>query len=118
MSLSDGSPSRRDHQSKAGVRTPIDPQNRIQILDRELRVKAQTGNPAFLDKVCDAIRLEARLTRTEAPQQQQIETRISLEDLIAGSRADEGKMPSDETARHRPRSADAMNGHTRGNGKG
>jgi hypothetical protein len=49
-------------------------------------VKGQSGNPAFLDKVYDGIRLEARLTGTEAPQQQQIEGRLRLEDLVTGSR--------------------------------
>ena len=48
-------------------------------------VKAQSGNPAFLEKVYDGIRLEARLTGTEAPQQQQIENKVTLEDLVAGS---------------------------------
>jgi DNA-binding CsgD family transcriptional regulator len=50
-------------------------------------IKGQSGNPAFLDKVYEGIRLEARLTGTEAPQQQQIETRMTLEDLVVGSRA-------------------------------
>jgi DNA-binding CsgD family transcriptional regulator len=58
-------------------------------------VKGQNGNPAFLDKVYDGIRLEARLTGTEAPHQQQIAGRLTLEDLIVGAtRADDPK-PSD-----------------------
>lgn len=49
-------------------------------------VKAQSGNPAFLEKVYEGIRIEARLTGTEAPHQQQIEGRLRLEDLVVGSR--------------------------------
>jgi hypothetical protein len=48
-------------------------------------IKAQSGNPAFLDKVYEGLRLEVRLTGTEAPVQQQIENRVTLEDLVAGS---------------------------------
>ena len=48
-------------------------------------VKAQNGNPAFLNTVYDGLRFEARLTGTEAPQQQQIEGRLRLEDLVAGA---------------------------------
>jgi DNA-binding CsgD family transcriptional regulator len=48
-------------------------------------IKGQCGNAAFLDKVYDGIRLEARITGTEAPQQQHIEGRVRLEDLVAGS---------------------------------
>ena len=47
-------------------------------------VKGQSGNPAFLDKVYDGIRLEARLTGTEAAQKQTVEV-MSLEALVAGS---------------------------------
>jgi DNA-binding CsgD family transcriptional regulator len=39
-------------------------------------IKAQSGNPAFLDKVYDGIRLEARITGTEAPQKQALEGEI------------------------------------------
>ena len=41
-------------------------------------VKAQSGNPAFLDKVYDGIRLEARITGTEAPQKQSLDGEIRL----------------------------------------
>ena len=41
-------------------------------------VKAQNGNPAFLDKVYDGIRLEARITGTEAPQKQAFDGEIRL----------------------------------------
>ena len=41
-------------------------------------VKAQSGNPAFLDKVYDGVRLEARLTGTEAPHKQALEGEIRL----------------------------------------
>ena len=47
-------------------------------------VKGQSGNLAFLDKVYDGIRLEARLTGTEAAQKQTVEV-MSLEALVAGS---------------------------------
>ena len=50
-------------------------------------IKGQSGNPAFLEKVYDGIRLEAKITGTEAPQQQRIEGSLTLEDLVAGSRA-------------------------------
>ena len=40
--------------------------------------KAQNGNPAFLDKVYDGIRLEARITGTEAPQKQTVDGEIRL----------------------------------------
>ena len=39
-------------------------------------VKAQSGNPAFLERICDAIRLEAKLTGTEAPKVQVIDATI------------------------------------------
>ena len=48
-------------------------------------VKVQSGNPAFLDKVYDGIRLEARITGTEAPQDQRIENRTTLEQLVSGT---------------------------------
>ena len=41
-------------------------------------VKAQSGNPAFLDKVYDGIRLEARITGTEAPHKQALDGEIRL----------------------------------------
>jgi DNA-binding CsgD family transcriptional regulator len=41
-------------------------------------VKVQSGNPAFLEKVYDGIRLEARITGTEAPQKQALEGEIRL----------------------------------------
>ena len=41
-------------------------------------VKAQNGNPAFLDKVYDGIRLEARITGTEAPQKQTLDGELRL----------------------------------------
>jgi DNA-binding CsgD family transcriptional regulator len=41
-------------------------------------VKAQNGNPAFLEKVYDGIRLEARITGTEAPQKQALDGEIRL----------------------------------------
>ena len=41
-------------------------------------VKGQSGNPAFLDKVYDGIRLEARITGTEAPQKQSLDGEIRL----------------------------------------
>ena len=41
-------------------------------------IKAQHGNPAFLEKVYEGIRLEARLTGTEAPQKQALEGEIRL----------------------------------------
>jgi len=41
-------------------------------------IKAQSGNPAFLDKVYDGIRLEARITGTEAPQKQTLDGEIRL----------------------------------------
>jgi len=50
-------------------------------------VKAQTGNAAFLEKVYDGIRLEARITGTEAPQQQRVESRVRLEDLVVASQS-------------------------------
>ena len=61
-------------------------------------IKAQSGNPAFLDKVYEGLRLEARLTGTEAPVQQQIENRMTLEELVAGSWAD----ADDPTRRRQP----------------
>ena len=41
-------------------------------------VKGQSGNPAFLDKVYDGIRLEARITGTEAPQKQTLDGEVRL----------------------------------------
>ena len=41
-------------------------------------VKGQSGNPAFLDKVYDGIRLEARITGTEAPQKQTLDGELRL----------------------------------------
>ena len=41
-------------------------------------VKGQNGNPAFLDKVYDGIRLEARITGTEAPQKQTVDGEVRL----------------------------------------
>ena len=41
-------------------------------------VKAQNGNPAFLDKVFDGIRLEARITGTEAPQKTALDGELRL----------------------------------------
>lgn len=41
-------------------------------------VKAQHGNPAFLDKIYDGIRLEARITGTEAPQKQTLDGELRL----------------------------------------
>jgi len=49
------------------------------------QVKVQSGNPAFLDKVYDGIRLEARIAGTEAPQDQRIENRTTLEQLVSGT---------------------------------
>ena len=42
----------------------------------ESEVKGQSGNPAFLERICDAIRLEAKLTGTEAPKVQVIDATI------------------------------------------
>src|SRR3954466_14843804 len=41
-------------------------------------IKAQNGNPAFLDKVFEGIRLEARITGTEAPQKQTLDGELRL----------------------------------------
>jgi hypothetical protein len=41
-------------------------------------VKVQSGNPAFLEKVYEGLRLEARITGTEAPQKQALEGEIRL----------------------------------------
>ncbi len=41
-------------------------------------IKGQNGNPAFLDKVYEGLRLEARITGTEAPQKQAIDGEIRL----------------------------------------
>jgi hypothetical protein len=38
----------------------------------------QSGNPAFLEKVYEGVRLEARLTGTEAPQKQALEGEVRL----------------------------------------
>ena len=54
-------------------------------------VKGQCGNPAFLEKVYDGIRLEARITGTEAPQKQTIDGELRVEaELIA--RLDRAKL--------------------------
>ena len=42
-------------------------------------VKGQCGNPAFLEKVYDGIRLEARITGTEAPQKQTLDGDLRIE---------------------------------------
>ena len=42
-------------------------------------IKGQSGNPAFLEKVYEGIRLEARLTGTEAPQKQTIDGDLRIE---------------------------------------
>ena len=44
-------------------------------------IKAQCGNPAFLEKVYDGIRLEARITGTEAPQQQILDATLQIHTL-------------------------------------
>lgn len=64
-------------------------------------IKAQCGNPAFLDKVYEGIRLEAKLTGTETPQQQRVEGRMTLEQLVCASRRppeeeDEGRRKAME----------------------
>ena len=62
-------------------------------------IKAQSGNPAFLEKVYDGIRLEARLTGTEAPQKQSIDGDLRIEaDLIA--RLDAAKRRAFESRPH------------------
>ena len=58
-------------------------------------VKGQSGNPAFLDKVYDGIRLEARITGTEAPHQQHIAGHLRLEDLVSGSWRGDDQKPRD-----------------------
>jgi len=63
-------------------------------------VKGQSGNPAFLEKVYDGIRLEAKITGTEAPQKQSVDGAFRVqEDLFAlldagRRRAAEGRKPS------------------------
>ena len=44
----------------------------------ENEVKGQSGNPAFLEKIYDGIRIEARITGTEAPQKQTFDGEIRL----------------------------------------
>ncbi len=46
-------------------------------------MKAQSGNPAFLDRIFDGICAEARSTRTEAPQQQRVESAVCVQDFSA-----------------------------------
>jgi DNA-binding CsgD family transcriptional regulator len=41
-------------------------------------IKGQSGNPAFLEKVYDGIRLEARITGTEAPQKQTLDGELRV----------------------------------------
>jgi hypothetical protein len=45
-------------------------------------IKGQSGNPAFLEKVYDGLRLEAKLTGTEAPQKQSIDAALRVESTI------------------------------------
>ena len=47
-------------------------------------IKGQCGNPAFLEKVYDGIRLEARITGTEAPQKQTIQADLRVEAELIG----------------------------------
>ena len=44
----------------------------------ENEVKGQSGNPAFLEKIYDGIRIEARITGTEAPHKQTVDGEIRL----------------------------------------
>ena len=44
----------------------------------ENEVKGQSGNPAFLEKIYDGVRIEARITGTEAPQKQTFDGEIRL----------------------------------------
>ena len=61
-------------------------------------VKGQCGNPAFLEKVYDGIRLEARITGTEAPQKQTVDGELRIEaDLIA--RLDRAKQRAFEAGK-------------------
>jgi DNA-binding CsgD family transcriptional regulator len=61
-------------------------------------IKGQNGNPAFLEKVYDGIRLEAKLTGTEAPYKQTIDGDLRLEaDLL--DRLDRCKRRSAEAAK-------------------
>ena len=47
-------------------------------------IKGQSGNPAFLEKVYDGIRLEAKLTGTEAPIKQTLDGDLRLETDLLG----------------------------------
>ena len=63
-------------------------------------IKGQCGNPAFLEKVYDGIRLEARITGTEAPQKQTIDGELRVEaELIA--RLDRAKLRALEAGKPR-----------------
>jgi hypothetical protein len=46
-------------------------------------IRGQSGNPAFLDKVFEGIRLEARLTGTEAPERQEFDGQLHVDTLVA-----------------------------------
>ena len=63
-------------------------------------IKGQCGNPAFLEKVYDGIRLEGRITGTEAPQKQTIDGELRVEaELIA--RLDRAKLRALEAGKPR-----------------
>ena len=63
-------------------------------------IKGQSGNPAFLEKVYDGIRLEAKITGTEAPLKQTLDADIRVEsDLLA--RLDAAKRRAADAAKPR-----------------
>jgi hypothetical protein len=59
-------------------------------------IKAQHGNPAFLEKVYDGIRLEARLTGTEAPQKRILDADVRIETDLT-ERLDRAKQRARES---------------------
>ena len=64
-------------------------------------IKGQSGNPAFLEKVYDGIRLEARITGTEAPQKQTLDGDLRIQsDHVA--LLDAWKRRNLEAAKSRP----------------
>ena len=64
-------------------------------------VKVQSGNPAFLEKVYDGIRLEAKITGTEAPLKQTLDADLRLEsDLLTRLDAAKRRAAEGKTLRH------------------
>ena len=62
-------------------------------------IKGQSGNPAFLATIFEGIRLEAKLTGTEAARQQRVEGHLRVEtDLVAALHAGRARVAAGRRA--------------------